>query len=137
MVGLAVGALFLLWFYRAASTGWVSGLPARRRPMLATLSFVIPVLNLWWPYQAMLDMVPAEDPRRVVIRWWWVLWLSGTSVGSADLPGRRLRDRDRGAGRVDRRAPPRCSGAAIAARAVVEYVTSTHEHLAGSATAAS
>ena len=31
--------------------------------MIATLSFIIPILNLWWPYQSTLDMVPAGDPE--------------------------------------------------------------------------
>lgn len=135
LAGLVVAILFMLWFYRAASTAWSSGLPARRGPVMATLSFIIPVLNLWWPYQAALDMVPASDARRAVIRWWWVAWLSGTLCGLLVYPA---------AAAVNETAARAVAGvgavamlvAAFLARAVVEYVTSTHEHL-GQPTAAS
>ena len=32
IVGFAIAILFLLWFYRAASTGWSSGMPGAARP---------------------------------------------------------------------------------------------------------
>jgi len=128
LVGFAVAILFLVWFHRAASTAWASGLPARRSPLLATLSFIIPVLNLWWPYQATLDMVPADDPGRVLIRWWWVAWLSGTLCGVLVYPAAAVFDE------VAARVVAAVGAlamllAAFAARSVVEHVTSTHDHL--------
>ncbi len=131
LIGIVVGVLFLLWFYRAASTGWSSGLPARRGPAMATLSFIIPILNLWWPYQATLDMVPATDSRRSVIRWWWVLWLAGTLCGLLIYPTAAVSN-EMAARVVAAVGAVAMLGAALAARAVVEFVTSTHEHLAGS-----
>lgn len=80
-VGIAVGVLFLMWFYRAARTGWASGLPARRSPLLATFSFIIPIVNLWWPYQSAMDMIPADDPTRGLVQRWWILWLTATLCG--------------------------------------------------------
>ena len=128
IVGLAVAILFMLWFYRAAATGWSSGLPARRGPMIATLSFIIPILNLWWPYQAALDMVPADDPQRSVIRRWWALWLFGMLCGLMIYPAAAVYTETTarvvaGVGAVAMLA------AALAARAFVEYVTATHEQL--------
>ena len=96
--------------------------------MIATLSFIIPILNLWWPYQAALDMVPAGDPHRGVIRRWWVLWLTAMLCGALIYPGRRGVHRDRGAGRRGVGAVAMLA-AALAARAVVEYITATHEQL--------
>jgi hypothetical protein len=127
-VGLAVGILFLVWFYRAASTGWSSGLPARRSPMLSTLAFIIPIVNLWWPYQAALDMVPADEPHRGIIRWWWALWLTGTLCGLLIYPAAAIYTETvaravAGVGAVI------VIVAAFAARAVVEYITATHERL--------
>ena len=135
LIGIVVGVLFLLWFYRAASTGWASGLPARRGPAMATLSFIIPIVNLWWPYQATLDMVPATDSRRTVIRWWWVLWLTGTLCGLLIYPTAAVSN-ETAARAVAAVGAAAMLGAALAARAMVEYVTSTHEHLAGSAASA-
>ena len=128
VVGFAIAILFLLWFYRAASTGWSSGLPARRGPMIATLSFIIPILNLWWPYQAALDMVPAGDPHRGVIRRWWALWLTAMLCGALIYPAAAVYTETAarvvaGVGAIAMLA------AALAARAVVEYVTATHEQL--------
>lgn len=68
--------LFLIWFHRAASTAAASGLPTRRSPGLATASFFIPVLNIWWPYQSAVDMLPADHPGRAAIRRWWMLWIA-------------------------------------------------------------
>jgi len=128
LVGLGVGILFLIWFHRAASTGWSSGLPARRGPVLAALSFIIPVINLWWPYQSTLDMVPADDPHRGVIRRWWALWLLGTLCGVLVYPAAAVYTETTarvvaGIGAVV------IIAAAFAARAVVEYVTATHERM--------
>jgi len=63
--------LFLLWFHRAAVSAAAAGLPARRRAGLATASFVIPIVNLWWPYQSACDLLPEGHPGRAVLRRWW------------------------------------------------------------------
>ena len=131
---IAVSVLFMLWFYRAASTGWASGLPARRGPLLSTLSFIIPILNLWWPYQAAMDMVPADDGRRVLIQRWWALWLVGTLCGYLIYPAQAIFNETAtrmvaGVGAVAMVA------AALAARVVVQYITTTHERLSQAAAA--
>ena len=131
---IAVSVLFLLWFYRAASTAWASGLPARRGPLLSTLSFIIPVLNLWWPYQAAMAMVPADDSRRVVIQRWWMLWLVGTLCGYLIYPAQAIFNTT-AAIIVAAVGAVAMLGAALAARVVVQYVTSTHEQLGRAATA--
>jgi len=128
LTGFAIAILFMLWFYRAASTGWSSGIPARRGPMLATLSFIIPILNLWWPYQAALDMVPADDPQRGVIRRWWVLWLTAMLCVALILPAAAI-STETAARAVAGVGAVAMIAAAFAARAVVEYITATHEQL--------
>ena len=76
VVVLAVTVLFMIWFYRAAVSAAASGLPARRSPILATMSFIIPVLNVWWPYQSACDLLPEDHPGRAAIRRWWFLWVA-------------------------------------------------------------
>lgn len=127
--GIAAVVLFLLWFYRAASNGWAAGLPARRSPMLATVSFIIPILNLWWPLQSTLDMVPSDAPNRNLIRWWWVCWLLAGFCGVAGVPvafayGRDATQVVMGVGAAAILA------AGVLASVVVEYVTRAHEHAA-------
>jgi len=124
-ITILVGVLFLVWFYRAARSGWGAGLPARRSPMLATLSFIIPVVNLWWPYQSAMDMVPADDQRRSVIQRWWAMWLLGTLCGLLIIPAQAVFDQTAtrivaGVGAAAMLA------AAFAARAVVTLITETH-----------
>lgn len=81
LLALIVAAvLFLVWFYRAASLAASAGIPARRSPGLAAASFIIPILDFWWPYQSTCDMFPAGHPARAVVRRWWALWI-GTRVG--------------------------------------------------------
>ena len=80
----AVGAIFLSWFYKAAQLARAAGLPAVRTPGLATASFIIPVVSLWWPYQSVRDLIPAGDPRRQVVGRWWALWLC-TQFGTIPL----------------------------------------------------
>ena len=129
---LVVGVLFMTWFYRAARSGWSSGLPARRSPMLATLSFIIPVVNLWWPYQAAMDMVPADDARRSLIQRWWALWLFATLCGFLIIPAQAVFDQT-AARIVASVGAVAMIGAAVAARAVVGFITDTHVRLAQSA----
>lgn len=126
--GIAAVVLFLMWFYRAAANGWAAGLPARRSPAMATVSFVIPILNLWWPLQSTLDMVPADAPNRNLIRWWWVFWLLAALCGLAGVPVAFAYGRSAlqvvlgiGAGAI--------IVAGVLASAMVEYVTRTHERL--------
>ena len=71
----AVGAIFLAWFYKAAQLARAANLPARRSPGLGTGGFIIPIVNLWWPYQSVCDLFPPGDPRRRVAGRWWALWL--------------------------------------------------------------
>ena len=55
---LVVGVLFLVWFHRSCVNARALGLPSRREPGLAVAGFVIPIVNLWWPYQSTRDLFP-------------------------------------------------------------------------------
>lgn len=84
IVLLVAGVLFLIWFHRSAVLAASAGLTARRQPVLATISFIIPILNFWWPYQSTCDLLPADHPARVVVRKWWALWIA-CSVGGLTI----------------------------------------------------
>jgi hypothetical protein len=75
---LVAGVLFLVWMYRAAAVARLLGLPARRAPGLATFSFLIPIVNLWWPYQSTCDLLPPGHPGRHAVGRWWATWLSSS-----------------------------------------------------------
>ena len=75
---LSLGAqvLFMIWLYRAATVAQRVGLPARRATMWAWLGFLVPVVNLWFPYQVAADATPAGDPARRRVTWWWTCWIA-------------------------------------------------------------
>ncbi len=75
---LVAGVLFVVWIYRAAVVARVLGLPARRSPALVACSFLIPVVNLWWPYQSMCDLLPPGHPGRRVVGRWWATWITSS-----------------------------------------------------------
>ncbi len=84
-LGIAVYVVTCLWLYKvrtnaqalfpegrhARSRGWVWG------------GWVVPVVNLWFPFQVVRDI--ARDPREVIgstmIGWWWTFWLLGLFSG--------------------------------------------------------
>lgn len=70
-VEILVGVVFLMWQYRAATTARILGYPARRSPGLGVGSWFIPVVNLWFPYQALRDLLPpGHGTRPLVLRTW-------------------------------------------------------------------
>lgn len=75
VVLLVVGVFFLIWFYKAALVAQRAGLPARRSPGWAIGGFIIPIVNLWFPYQSAVDMFPADHPGRALVKRWWALWI--------------------------------------------------------------
>ncbi len=81
-VGTLVGVVFLLWFSRSATNARALGLPARREPAAAVAGFLVPVINLWWPYQSACDLFRPEDQRRGLVLRWFLLWMVGGLVGS-------------------------------------------------------
>jgi len=129
---MVAGVLFLLWFYRACADARALGLPPRREPGLATASFVIPVVNLWWPYQSTCDLLPAGDPARTHVLRWWLLWIAGGFVATFVVVVGALVSST--LGWVLLVVPAvQLLAAALAARQVIADVGAAHRSLAGPA----
>jgi hypothetical protein len=64
VVVMAAGVAFLIWQYSAADTARQLGYPSRRSPGLGVGAWFIPIVNLWWPYQALSDCLPPGHPAR-------------------------------------------------------------------------
>jgi len=83
----ATVAVFLIWFYEARASAERGDLPQRRALGWAFWGWVIPLANLWVPFQVMRDIWRASQPpgRRGNILWlpalWWASWLL-TCLGS-------------------------------------------------------
>jgi hypothetical protein len=129
---LAVGVVFLFWFYRAAVNARAMGLPTRREPPLATAGFVIPIVNLWWPYQSTRDLLPAGDPARPHVLRWFLLWMVGGFVSTGIVLVSALVD---GPLALLILVVPvaQVTLAAVAARRVISDVLDAHQALAGGA----
>ena len=85
---LATAIVFIRWMV-VLHRNAVKWAPKRIRhsEMQITLSFFIPILNLFWPFQAMMDLWRASSlpgrqlPPTLVIRW-WTLWIGAGFLNS-------------------------------------------------------
>ena len=81
-LGLLVGVLTVvavvvacIWQHRAATAGRALGIPSRHSPAWGVGSWFVPVVNLWIPYAAVRDCLPAGHPQRTRVLHWWIAWL--------------------------------------------------------------
>jgi hypothetical protein len=83
-VSLAGLVLVLIWQFRAARDALQLSYPAKRSPALGVGSWFIPVVQLWFPYQAIRDCLgPGHRTRRLVLAWWLGMILSGVVILAA------------------------------------------------------
>lgn len=75
IVVLVVGIVFLLWQYQAAKNARALGIPARLPLYWAWLGWLVPFVNLWFPYQVAADCLPPGHPARRIVGWWWGCYL--------------------------------------------------------------
>lgn len=88
IAGLSI--LFVVWFYRARINAERHGYQQRRARGWAFWGWIVPIVNLWFPFQIMGDIwragLPAEQRRETA--WlpalWWTCWLlSGLGIYGA------------------------------------------------------
>lgn len=78
MVFVAAVIFACIWQHRAASAGRALGIPSQFSPAWGVGCWFVPVVNLWMPYLALRDCLPAEHPQRAhVLHWWIALLLAG------------------------------------------------------------
>jgi Domain of unknown function (DUF4328) len=74
--------MFLTWFYRARVNADGHGWPQRRLPVWAIVGWFVPFVNLWFPFQMMVDIwragLPAESRanRATLPGIWWTCFLA-------------------------------------------------------------
>jgi len=74
LVTWAYIGLFVAWLYHAGRFADLHSWPAVRSRTLGAFSPLIPIVNLWWPYEAIRDCFPPGARPRVTL-WWFVLQL--------------------------------------------------------------
>jgi hypothetical protein len=70
LVSLAFFVLLVAWIYHAAKFGELQGWPAARGCLLGSLSLLIPIVQFWWPYEAVRDSFPPGQRPPSVLHWW-------------------------------------------------------------------
>jgi hypothetical protein len=75
---LAWTIVLMVFMYNAATHARNLGLPARLQPIWAVLGWIIPVVNVWFPYWVLRDCLPATATERgdLVLRY-WLLYVFG------------------------------------------------------------
>ena len=100
-VGLLVGCS--RW---PRSSSPASGSTRRRRPVARSASrrgtrrpgasgcWFVPIVNLWMPYGAVRDCLPAEHPQRPRVLHWWIAWLLAGFLSTGGRHRRLVLDRE-------------------------------------------
>lgn len=73
---LPVAIVFLIWQHQAAEVARDLGYPARRSPALGVGSWFIPIVSIWFPYQALTDCLPPTHPLRPTCLTAWLAYLA-------------------------------------------------------------
>jgi len=71
---IAVTGCLMYWSHRATTDARDLGWTTRHEAGMATASWIIPIISLWFPYQVVADLAAPEQRRRV--GWWWAAHLS-------------------------------------------------------------
>jgi hypothetical protein len=94
VVAAVTAIVFLVWFRRARLDAEDSGWRQRRSRNATLWGWIVPIWNLWIPFQLMGDIWRASlpEPEREQTAWlpglWWTCCLAGTSlVGPAPRSG--------------------------------------------------
>ncbi|MDZ7673678.1 MAG: DUF4328 domain-containing protein [Acidimicrobiales bacterium] len=88
MAVLAAGIYFVIWVYRASATARDLDYPQQWSQVWAWLGFIVPIMNLFVPYQMLRDALSsgtADRGRSVLIRW-WACFLGASVSGFSVLP---------------------------------------------------
>lgn len=80
-VGAAIMVLIYIWAFRAATAGRALGIPAPRKPPLVVVGWIVPVIQLWWPYQSVRALVPPDEGMGPLVGWWWASFLAQGVLG--------------------------------------------------------
>ena len=82
LLPLACMAAMAVWSNRVATVARGLRYPARHSPGWAAAGWFVPVVNLWFPYQSIVDSISPMNLRRGrVLRWWLLYTVGGVVLG--------------------------------------------------------
>jgi Protein of unknown function (DUF2510) len=70
LASLALLGTLIAWILQAGKFAEASRWPATRGRTLGAFSVLIPIVNLWWPYEAVRDAFPPGSRPPELLRWW-------------------------------------------------------------------
>ena len=70
LITLAYLGSLIAWIYQAGKFAEACGWPAERGRTLGAFSVLIPIVNLWWPYEAVRDSYPPGSSPSFLVAWW-------------------------------------------------------------------
>jgi hypothetical protein len=70
LVAYAYLGTFIAWIFQAGKFAEARGWPAARGRTLGAFSTLIPIVQWWWPYEALRDSYPPGTRHPVLLRWW-------------------------------------------------------------------
>jgi hypothetical protein len=70
VISFAYTGSFIAWIYQAGKFAETRGWPAVRGRTLGAFSVLIPIVNLWWPYEAVRDSYPPGSRPSLLLKWW-------------------------------------------------------------------
>lgn len=83
IVLLVVGILVLVWVHKALSNARALNFRLTHSPGWGVAGFLVPVINLWFPYQSMRDLFPEGNPHRRTAGVWFATWLGAQFLAVA------------------------------------------------------
>ena len=70
----------VIWAYKAATVASNLHYPATRGPLWAIVGWIIPIVNFWFPYQAIRDCLPPHHAERRTVKLWWACFVLGLFI---------------------------------------------------------
>jgi hypothetical protein len=81
LVSLAYIGSLIAWIMNAGKFAEAHGWPAARSRTLGAFSVLIPIVNLWWPYEALRDAYPPGAHPPILLRWWLTYMIAPFAAG--------------------------------------------------------
>ena len=77
LASIAVLIFLAVWGNHITTTARTLGLRTTHSPGWAVAGWLVPIINLWFPYQVVRDALPETDEARSLVGAWWALRIGG------------------------------------------------------------
>jgi hypothetical protein len=75
LVSMVALIVLAIWTYNGTQAMVATGHRTTHSTGWAAAGWFVPIISLWYPYQAVRDLVPVDHPARRRVGWWWTCWL--------------------------------------------------------------